>query len=72
MSLDWEYRLQDGCYAVEGICYCEKPVAPELQSLNIYVPESLMGKKRSAARCRHGHDSARYGLRSRRDTHRFL
>ncbi len=45
VSLDWEYRLQDGCYAVEGICYCEKPVAPELQSLNIYVPESLMGKK---------------------------
>ena len=45
VSLAWEYRLQDGCYAVEGICYCEKPVAPELQSLNIYVPESLMGKK---------------------------
>lgn len=45
VSLAWEYRLQDGCYAVEGICYCEKPVAPEFQSLNIYVPEGLLDKK---------------------------
>lgn len=49
MSLTWEYRPQDGCYAAEGICYCDKPVAPELQSLNIYVPEALMGEDGTAS-----------------------
>lgn len=49
MSLTWEYRPQDGCYAAEGICYCDKPVAPELQSLNIYVPEALVEKEGAAS-----------------------
>lgn len=49
MSLTWEYRPQDGCYAAGGICYCDKPVVPELQSLNIYVPEALMEKDGAAA-----------------------
>lgn len=49
MPLTWEYRPQDGCYAAEGICYCDEPVAPELQSLNIYVPEALMGEDGAAS-----------------------
>lgn len=43
MSLNWEYRAKDDCYAAEGIAYCAKPYAPALQRLNIYVPASAKG-----------------------------
>ena len=42
MGLVWEHRVEDGCFAVEGIVYCDHPVAPELQRLNIYIPESYL------------------------------
>ncbi len=43
MSLNWEYRAQDDCFAAEGIAYCDAPCAPALQRLNIYVPASAKG-----------------------------
>lgn len=45
MTLVWKYRKQEGCYAAEGIVYCANPVRPDLQSLNIYIPEALMGER---------------------------
>lgn len=43
MPLNWEYRAQDDCFAVEGVAYCDTPCAPALQRLNIYVPASAKG-----------------------------
>lgn len=38
-ELKWIYYEDFRCYALEGLCTCAAPVVPELQSLNLYVPE---------------------------------
>lgn len=42
MSLTWEYRELDSCFAAEGLAYCEHPTVPALQRLNIYVPSAFL------------------------------
>lgn len=42
MALKWEYREEDFCFAAEGLVYCNRPVAPMLQCLNIYIPSAFM------------------------------
>lgn len=49
MALNWEYREADDCFAAEGIAYCAKPLAPELQQMNIYIPAAYLDAEGHAA-----------------------
>lgn len=40
----WTFDESHGCYCLEQVVYCRDAVAPELQCMNIYVPEPYMGK----------------------------
>ncbi len=44
MRFQWEYLPDENCYRVLHVVYCDKPVNPELQAMNIYVPACYMNE----------------------------
>ena len=39
---EWNYQADGDCYCMEGLVYCDKPLDPEKQSMNIYVPAAYI------------------------------
>ena len=39
---EWKYQADVDCYCMEGLVYCDKPLDPEKQSMNIYVPAAYI------------------------------
>ncbi len=42
MKFQWEYLPEEECWCARNIVYCDAPVNPDLQAMNIYVPACYM------------------------------
>ena len=49
---EWKYQADGDCYCMEGLVYCDKPLDPGKQSMNIYVPAAyIRGESLTTRHC---------------------